>query len=187
MHLYTIEFRNIALDIPSITDEEKLDKFLCGLKRKTREQVELKEPATFDEAVRLAERFDTLAWHYGDGDTPTATATTYSGPAPMQLGSVITAPLTVTKTRLTPALREQLRKEGKCYYCREAGHMLANCPLRNKTTQPNGHLGAITVPATTAIRSGPTTIGDLNTIYPWHDCRTGRPCVYADDDDESVD
>ena len=187
VRLYATEFRNIALDIPSITDDEKLDKFLRGLKRKTREQVELKEPATFDEAVRLAERFDTLAWRYGDSDTPTAMAANYTGPAPMQLGAISTAPPTETKTRLTPALREQLRKEGKCYYCREAGHVLADCPLRKNTTKPNGHLGAITIPATAAIRSAPMTIGGLNTIYSWHDCRTGQPIENGDSDDESID
>src|SRR2546421_3337454 len=35
-------------------------------------------------------------------------------------------------TKLAPQLREQLIKEGKCLYCRETGHQVANCPKAKK-------------------------------------------------------
>eukprot|EP01135_Chromosphaera_perkinsii_P007664 Nk52_evm1s920 gene=Nk52_evmTU1s920 len=38
---------------------------------------------------------------------------------------------------LTPALRETLRREGRCFYCREKGHLLNDCP-RRKRRNPNG-------------------------------------------------
>ena len=34
--------------------------------------------------------------------------------------------------KLTPKLREQLIKEGKCFYCQETGHQVANCPKAKK-------------------------------------------------------
>lgn len=140
---YATAFRNITLDIPGITDEEKLDKFLRGLKQRTREQVELKEPANFDEAVRLAERYDTLAWRYGSLSSP---PTFQPDVAPMELGAVTYASPASDghshKVPLTPALRDQLLREGKCFYCREAGHRLKDCPKRRK----QGFLNAIRTP-----------------------------------------
>ena len=34
--------------------------------------------------------------------------------------------------KLAPKLWEQLIKEGKCLYCRETGHQVANCPKTKK-------------------------------------------------------
>jgi len=47
------------------------------------------------------------------------------GPAPMELGAVRSAGL----KPLTEAEREQLRKEGACFRCREPGHLAKDCPL----------------------------------------------------------
>lgn len=189
---YATAFRNIALDIPGMTNEEKLDKFSRGLKRTIREHVEMKEPATFEEAVRLAERYDTLSWQHHRTFDPISSHL-MDGPAAMELGAVVDSrtmttsqsrPHTTanTKTPLTPALRAQLLREGKCFYCREAGHMMINCPKRTQR-HPTAHLAAIArAHPTAAIRSGPTVAesaridGHLTAITPY----TG-PRLFDDD------
>ena len=41
---------------------------------------------------------------------------------------------TVKFTKLTPEQREQLRREGKCFKCRQAGHMVNTCPTNVNRT-----------------------------------------------------
>src|ERR1700749_4521235 len=47
---------------------------------------------------------------------------------PMQVDAVTTTEINATQTRLTPELREKLRHEGRCFYCREKGHSSFDCP-----------------------------------------------------------
>src|ERR1700749_2029292 len=47
---------------------------------------------------------------------------------PMQVDTVTTTEINATRTRLTPKLRKRLRREGKCFYCREKGHTSFDCP-----------------------------------------------------------
>lgn len=177
---YATAFRNVTLDIPSMTDEEKLDRFMRGLKRKTREQVELKEPATFK--VRLAERFDTLAWRYHDTAWP-ATPTDTDGPAAMELGAIQAAPPS-TPIKLNPELKRILIQEGRCFYCRETGHTVATCPKRSK----QGHLATVSAVHPMAARRTGTPIGHLAAINYYqppsaeaHDNRRTAQAAYDDD------
>ena len=39
--------------------------------------------------------------------------------------------------RLSPELREQLRKEGKCFRCRKTGHMSKECPGPQNNPHPS--------------------------------------------------
>lgn len=39
--------------------------------------------------------------------------------------------------KLTPETRAQCIKEGRCLFCREPGHIVVNCPKKNKIN-PNG-------------------------------------------------
>lgn len=57
---YASLFRTVTLLIPTITDDEKKDRFIRGLKPKIMSDVKVKAPTTFDEAVQLAVRLDSL-------------------------------------------------------------------------------------------------------------------------------
>ena len=71
---------------------------------------------------------------------------------------------------MTPELREQLIKEGKCLYCRETGHQVANCPKKksNSDNWRKPFTAAITVeeePSTAAIM--PTNWRPRHQKQPW--------------------
>ena len=57
----------LAMRIPGLSQTQVLDKFIHGLKPKTRIEVELRDPKTPDEAYRLADRFDRIV--YGTRNT----------------------------------------------------------------------------------------------------------------------
>ena len=52
----------LAMRIPGLSQTQILDKFIRGLKPKTRIEVELRDPKTPDEAYRLADRFDRIVY-----------------------------------------------------------------------------------------------------------------------------
>ena len=59
---YVYQFNLLCLDIPGITDEEKLDKFKRGLKPSIQLEVETRDPPTFTEATLLAQRIDSTQY-----------------------------------------------------------------------------------------------------------------------------
>jgi hypothetical protein len=52
----------LAMRIPGLSQTQILDKFIRGLKPKTRIEVELRDPKTTDEAYRLSDRFDRIVY-----------------------------------------------------------------------------------------------------------------------------
>ena len=145
-------FRTVTLAIPTITDEEKKDRFIRGLKPKIMNELKVKSPATFDEAVQMAVRLDALGmWNPGDfpplGTTGESSQdSSYDapydisfdpsadGPTPMDL-SVINRPSAATcdprpapRTHLTDREREEFRRKGICFKCRRPGHIARECP-----------------------------------------------------------
>ena len=52
----------LAMQIPDISETQVLDKFIRGLKPKTRIEVELRDPQTPEDAYRLADRFDRIVY-----------------------------------------------------------------------------------------------------------------------------
>lgn len=51
---YTDRFRDICREIPGMNEEEKLDKFMRGLREETHIQVALREPKSVHEAMKFA-------------------------------------------------------------------------------------------------------------------------------------
>jgi len=140
---YASAMRDTALDIPGISDDELKDRFIRGLKPATQTEVRLRAPDTFDDAVKIADRYDAMRYRI---TKPLPTGNPFghrggsNGPTPMELGAAVDAyPSSHThdgnrRPKLTPALRQQLIKEGKCFFCRRRGHMALNCPERKQRT-----------------------------------------------------
>ncbi len=124
---YIFAFRAIILEIEDIAESEKLDRFVRGLKERTRQEVELRDPQTLDEAARIAERFDTITYNVAANFRQSIKFEEKDdkGVRPMELDFVDRKPLTNEE-------REKLRRFGGCFYCRERGHMANNCPKKRQ-------------------------------------------------------
>jgi hypothetical protein len=131
---YAKTFRELALNVPDITDAEKLDRFKRGLKTDVRLHVALANPGTFEAAVAIANQVDDILFSNRRGYRENAHATQppqRSQPTPMELGSL-------ERRRLTDQQREELRRKGCCFYCREPGHVAAQCPKKTTNMPGNG-------------------------------------------------
>ncbi|GAQ93650.1 hypothetical protein KFL_017600010 [Klebsormidium nitens] len=129
-------------EIPNVHDEELLDRFVRGLKPRTRMEVTMREPSTFDEAVKLADRMDSLFTPgFGLDRQPKGRfnstnpipilprpANPVADPVPMEIDA-----LRRRLPPLTDAERDRLRKIGGCFRCRQTGHIATNCPLNTQS------------------------------------------------------
>ena len=148
------QFRQVCIRIDDLSEAEKLDKFLRALNTNVRMQVELKEPSTFEEAARFADRADSVlsrvsgqgsggksGWFKGNqGGGNAAGSKNFQvkpsgGPEPMEIGNIQKKPLTSEE-------RQYLREHNGCFYCRKvnAGHYYKNCPSM-KTRKTGGRQG----------------------------------------------
>lgn len=152
---YATAFRNVSLDIPGITEDERKDRFLRGLNVNVQREVEIRAPATFEEMVRAAERFDAVTYNlrrsgpneHKSGawrDLPRPAAYHNAGPMPMELGTMQHQRRGANsnnerRVSMSPELRIKLIRDGKCLYCHQPGHVALNCPEKQKQTRfPNG-------------------------------------------------
>ena len=113
----------------------------------------MREPGTFEEAVKLADRYDSL-WGsaglqsgfarptFASNGVRTSRAQTPlsftnpgapirlanpggTGPVPMEIDALRRKPTPLTQTE-----RARLVKIGGCFYCRQPGHLIAECPSK---------------------------------------------------------
>jgi hypothetical protein len=135
---YTAKFRHLCTIIGKISEEEKLDRYVRGLKTRTRFQVELKQPSTFDEACRLAEIIDVSNDRiFSNIHTNRVVHPQQQhhkprrdGPVPMEVNAIPEPKEKPKFKKLTPEEKERRRREGLCTYCGSNQHKLEECPLR---------------------------------------------------------
>ena len=123
---YATEFRKVILEIGNVSEDEKLDRFIRGLKFNVRKEVELREPQTLTEAIGISERYDSISFAISRARTPFF-------PRRTNLGSTEHVPMEINRIKipkLTEELKIKLQQEGKCFFCRKEGHMISECPVR---------------------------------------------------------
>ena len=102
---YIREFRTITLDIPSMAEDEKLDKFVRGLRSSLRTEVAIREPDSLDKAIKLAENLDAVLRGtgsvfrdaYRSRDFGSRPDSRRNSPSPMELGYAEYDPPTAPK------------------------------------------------------------------------------------------
>ena len=89
----------------------------------------------------IAERYDSLRYNANRESDSFFFVKGRDGPTPMELGAVTNTSRSNNSyqgsssnkpsyDKLTPEQRQQLIKEGRCFYCRETGHRALDCPKR---------------------------------------------------------
>jgi hypothetical protein len=130
---YSHAFRLLMQDLPDMHEGDRLHNYMRGLKEAVSLQVGLQGPLTVQEAEAMAETVDAILnthrrMRLGKGSYSMPTLRPSRNPGgvtPMELD-------TIGRKALTDKDRDRLRKEGKCFYCREGKHLAKDCPDRRK-------------------------------------------------------
>lgn len=134
---YTTQFRNLCAIIRTIHEDEKLDRYVRGLRPKIRNELHMRNPSTYLEATQLAERMDTNLdrtsfFH------PIPPPPVYDAPTPMDLNMMRHGPQRQYRPRLTEAEKQSRRDKGQCLYCGNPNHKILHCPVKPKPPVGNG-------------------------------------------------
>lgn len=130
---YISAFRPLAIRSGITTLSVLVDYFLSGLSAGLVRDIMRAHtlPSDIDGYYKLAAQLD-LQWRKGNELTkakrPATSNTTSTATTTKQSSSV-------KLRKLTDDERAKLRKEGRCFRCREVGHVSFDCPQRNKTNQ----------------------------------------------------
>lgn len=163
MHMNRLPFKKFLdkftatlLTAGQVGTKEKLDWFLQALTTEFRNAVALKvqdaDKLTYEEAVKAAENWELLRpGSYGKGSGSNNPSSSKDDPMDLDGLSLpkqrqqnketktFTNKANAKHSRLSESEKAQLRSEGKCYICKETGHMSRECP---KHVRNSGNRGA---------------------------------------------
>ena len=125
----------LAMRIPGLSQTQILDKFIRGLKPKTRIEVELRDPKTPDEAYRLADRFDRIVYGVKNTSFLTQNYNRYAPTSGASSNADYSEPMqidTFRPRRSGPKNFRRPRNQGLCFTCNKPGHIAVNCPTTTR-------------------------------------------------------
>lgn len=143
---YAHEFNVCMIELPDMDEQDKIYRFLSGLKPEVRLHVEMAQPASLVAAVESATKVDSLLWQAkrpGPGvfmAGPSRRGNNYaagSGPQPMELGALLSRGGNADNRDRNFRKPADLSKI-KCYHCNRFGHKKAQCPQLRNQGHPNG-------------------------------------------------
>ena len=137
------------MEIPDISEAEKLDRFIRGLKGRTRQEVELSNPQNLDEAERIADRVDQILFARSSVSRRSfyreQNSETPNKPTPMEVDNIQQTfrqsrpPRNINNPQFS-SQRVMNLADRRCFKCHEKGHLAYDCPQRqgnNKMQQGN--------------------------------------------------
>ena len=130
---YLTRFRNLVIIIKDVGKTELFDRFVRGLKPYIRKELVLREVDNFTDAVRLAEKIEVANQSNQNSGNSNQTKP--------QARAIKVMALTAGRGKLTTEIREDCMKRGACFYCREEGHLIANCPHKKEAQEPENDKG----------------------------------------------
>ncbi|KAI9984517.1 hypothetical protein PInf_005875 [Phytophthora infestans] len=114
---YVSRFRKIITQARDMSALDKVDHFIMGLKPETRKEVDYLNCNSLRAAVSAAQAYERA--HFGGGRR--SHAARRDAPEPMDISQVSSRPNL-----------EQCRRQRLCFYCREAGHRISDCPKKRQ-------------------------------------------------------
>ena len=135
---YVHAFRQLMVRIDDMSVLDRIEAFINGLKPKTCREVSFHAPDALEDAYRLALRYD-RNYQASAFSTPRPQAPRWTPqpPPPATSGRAMDIDAVNTQRarplrRLTDQEREELRRRGACFRCRQDGHMARDCPLNGQ-------------------------------------------------------
>eukprot|EP00170_Pyropia_yezoensis_P000123 contig_1036_g124 len=117
-------FLSVVVDIPDITEAEKIDRYTRGLKRDIWQALCLKNYTELEPLMTDALRVEAAkagASRFTNNLSSTSGKPSATGVVPMDISSI-------KVEKLTPEERQRCMREGLCLRCREKGHLAKDCP-----------------------------------------------------------
>jgi hypothetical protein len=128
---YVDEFQDILLDLPRVSDDEALDRFVRGLKDDARIHVLTKEPRSLEEATRFAIAYDSAKQ---TGIFMSTNRPDHIPNDPMDLSVLIQQlhAMNMANNNHQPRERVPMRTNRNiiCHWCKKSGHVIAECRTR---------------------------------------------------------
>ncbi|KAG1137250.1 hypothetical protein G6F37_013570 [Rhizopus arrhizus] len=137
---YVDEFQDILLDLPRVSDDEALDRFVRGLKDDVRIHVMTKDPRSLEEAMRFAIAYDSAKQ---TGMFIPTNRQDQIPNDPMDLSVLIQQLNAMNMANNGHHQRERVPLRNNrniiCHWCKKSGHVIADCRtrLRETTIQPS--------------------------------------------------
>lgn len=151
---YSTLFMQTVQHVPNMHVDDQIEAYVTGLKHGIYREVVLKDLRTLQEVMDFAVFVESRLQHRDHRDrigfTPFAsrsspapsTGINNSSSTPMDLSVAAAVDINAMNgqvlKKLTDAERDQLRREGRCFRCRQRGHMSRDCPKapKNGMSQP---------------------------------------------------
>ena len=145
---YGMRFRNIIEQIDNMNELDKVSYFVDGLKGATRMEIAYQSPENFEEAWKLAIRFDTAMFGLGKPKTNYQGFSTFQGgkhqqssrkgnynnhSTPMELDYAGTSNYNSYKGNSKGNWKQPMK--GNCHNCGKPGHYKRDCPNNNNNQQ----------------------------------------------------
>jgi hypothetical protein len=133
---YVARFREIIMQIRSMSQLDQVDHFIAGLKPETQKEANYLNCETLRDAIAAAQAYERA--HFSGAAPRRSRPARLPDPEPMDVSFVTTeagnGALEVAQFNARPPRPslELCRRQGLCFYCREGGHRISNCPRKRQ-------------------------------------------------------